>query len=466
MPIQTLRIRPPRIGRVRLGRKAVAANGSTKPVASPYFIVGPDDAHTPTVAAKAFLAAYGEQSLDSIEIALFSDTLEDCYDESLRNYTQNGPDRLCDGVTARVWNRDTHRYQEVACLCNDPESLGGRPACRPNTILYFEMPAVDVLGCWTIQTHSIHSMENLRRILYAVNSLTGGHIGYVPFTLRLVPRRGALGGMVYVLQIEPRIRRRSKLAEWGRLSLDERRRRLYTGDMGDFLDEGEEAPMIASDVQVVDDPHDIAEDDAALAAAIAGGPPWEQGDEGEFPAEPVLEDPPAAPARPPEGEALSPAPAPAQAPKEAAAPSATGSAPAQAAPPPAKEHQRPEGSQARRPAQGGARSARPAQAPARAGTPAAPAASPPQPEEHAKAPEASQRAGAAGQQEPDSGIPPEQAQEIEQLYALAVEVGVRKERLHMIRALQRAAGHSGKPEDVQRVITKLQEEIEAGSRSA
>lgn len=225
MPIRGLtdqKPRLPRVGKLHLGWR----DERQVPHGSDHFIVREDNT-TPGWAAAAFFEVYGEAP-KSIDVMFPSDDVQDWCDPYYRLFSQSWQ-QVCkgDGETAQAkwdpnqdglrppgvdsgtWaNKKTDNWvpRSIPCLAEDcPQQQGDRPACRMSLNLFVLLPKVRGIGCWQVDSRSIHGVRNLLNSVALVRTVTGGRVRGVPLTLSVVPRNVSPPGVktktVYVLEL-------------------------------------------------------------------------------------------------------------------------------------------------------------------------------------------------------------------------------------------------------------------------
>lgn len=217
MPIKGQPLKLPRLGKIRLGTKAVTAQGVEYPTPSDHFIVKADDS-TPEASAEAFKAVYGERP-DELDILFPTEDVDQLASIFYRYYSRGG--LLCrgDGVeaVARI-DRTTGGFvdkdsrpenvilAEVSCSDDCPKRVEGR--CRPVLCLQFLLHSVHGLGVWQCDTGGFHSIRNILSQVQLIKGLLG-RISLVPLKLRLVPMTVQPPGIkkktVRVLQLQAQV---------------------------------------------------------------------------------------------------------------------------------------------------------------------------------------------------------------------------------------------------------------------
>jgi hypothetical protein len=180
--------RLPRLGKIRLGIKAVSQKGSEYPKAVDYFVCNSDKS-TPEAAAAAFHAVYGDKP-KAIDVMFPVEDRDQFFPQFYRRYG-SGTGLLCkgDGERATEVNRETGEMTEIECLGEDCPWAKKNPAhCRPVGTIQFLLYKVPGLGVWNIDTTSFHSIVNLNSAIDFIRQLTGGRISWLPLKLVLRPK--------------------------------------------------------------------------------------------------------------------------------------------------------------------------------------------------------------------------------------------------------------------------------------
>lgn len=190
--------RPPRVGKIRLGVKAVSQKtGKEYPTAVDYFVVDPEDGITSKGAADSFLKVYGEKPRE-LDIMFPCDDPPIFFPQWLKRYG-SGSGLLCkgDGEKAQMVDKETGELVEIECNPQECEHYNSNPpSCRRDATLQFLLPKVSGLGVWMIDTTSFYSIVNINSAVHFIQSITGGRIGMLPLTLRLRPQQVAPGGKI------------------------------------------------------------------------------------------------------------------------------------------------------------------------------------------------------------------------------------------------------------------------------
>lgn len=213
MPIRELSERPviPRLGKIRLGEKAVNPRGIEYPVDTPYFVVPPEVAEV-----------YGEKPVE-LRIVFLTDDEEAIASQYFRAYNAtNG--RVCRGdgfwadasldadelkrrggdltapLPVDVWAHGATRGRQATqqVVRQDIKCLGagyeGQPPCPMYTegrcsermFLQFAIVGVKGIGVYQMDTGSIISISRINGTIKMIKALTGGRIAGISLTLRRV----------------------------------------------------------------------------------------------------------------------------------------------------------------------------------------------------------------------------------------------------------------------------------------
>lgn len=198
--------RPPRVGKIRLGVKAISPkSGNEYPKAVDFLVVDPEDGITSKSAAESFRQVYGDKPRE-ISILFPCDDPAVFFPQFLKRYG-SGSGLLCkgDGEKAQMVDKETGELVEIDCNPAECEFHNSEPpSCRRDATLQFLLPEVSGLGVWVIDSSSFYSIVNLNSAVDFIKSITGGRIAMIPLTLRLRPQEVAPGGRkktVYVLDL-------------------------------------------------------------------------------------------------------------------------------------------------------------------------------------------------------------------------------------------------------------------------
>jgi len=192
-------VRPPRVGKLRLGVKATSQSGKEYPKAVDYFVIHEDNVTDPAM-VEAFRARFGDQPRE-LPIVLPSNTEEHVFPQYLKCY-RAGVGLWCrgDGERALRLNDDGKGMHERECPCE----LLEQKKCRQMATLNFLIPELPGVGVWQLTTSSTNSIINLNSAIRFIMSVTGGRIAGLPLKLRVVPKDVTVDGtkkVVHVLEL-------------------------------------------------------------------------------------------------------------------------------------------------------------------------------------------------------------------------------------------------------------------------
>jgi hypothetical protein len=163
------RRRLPRLGKIRMGIKAISEEGKSYPKEVPFFVV-------PAEVKKI----YGEKP---VELDIFFPVNDPAiiFPQRYEHWGAGGLKCFGDGTRARRSNGGDQR-EERNCPC---ESLG--KGCGPRGRLIFILPKVSIGGCYQIDVGSRNSIVDLNSGLDYLTGLIGRFSG-VPLKLRRVSK--------------------------------------------------------------------------------------------------------------------------------------------------------------------------------------------------------------------------------------------------------------------------------------
>ena len=216
MPIKglTTKRRLSRLGKIRLGIKAVSQNGKEYPKAVDYFVCPPE-----------VQEVYGEKPA-ALEIVLPVDAEELVASTYYKAYSASrglvckgdgvSANRLIDAsqkgvepetgvITGPIAAHDaqaTEMALGIACPGRDCPYYQGQQ-CRELMSLQFLMPNVPGLGVWQLDTSSYHSIVNIYSGMELIRGIFGS-AAMIPLTLSLEPMEVSPGGFkktVHVLHL-------------------------------------------------------------------------------------------------------------------------------------------------------------------------------------------------------------------------------------------------------------------------
>lgn len=164
------RRRLPRLGRIRLGLKAVTPSGKEYPKEVEYFVV-PDEVRK----------VYGPKPTE-IDIMLPLNDINSVFPCAYKHYG-SGKGLKCsgDGEIAHRVNEKTKEMEQVSCPC----SLLEEKKCKQTGTLMAMLPNVSVGGVYQVTTSSINSIIDINSGLDYVSALLG-RFAMVPLKLRRV----------------------------------------------------------------------------------------------------------------------------------------------------------------------------------------------------------------------------------------------------------------------------------------
>jgi hypothetical protein len=163
--------RIPRLGHIRLGVKAISAQGKAYPVEKHYFLLPPE-------AAKI----YGQQA-EELDVMFVVEDEQVIFPQRLAWFGQSrGPKCMGDGEKARRLN-DKGEYEDRSCPCD----LRKKKECLQRGSLFVMLPKVSVAGVYQIDISSYHSIVDLNSGIDYIRALLG-RISMVPLKLKRVAR--------------------------------------------------------------------------------------------------------------------------------------------------------------------------------------------------------------------------------------------------------------------------------------
>jgi hypothetical protein len=183
--------RLPRLGKIRLGEKALAQSGKEYPKAVDYFVC-PDEVKK----------VYGEKPR-VLDIMFPVEDTNIFFPQWYKRYGAS-TGLICkgDGETAIMVDPETGEMQEIEC-CPDECEWYAKKHCRRLANLQFLLPKVPGLGVWQIDTTSFYSIVNLNSAIEMIRAVAG-RIRMIPLQLVLKPQEVAPDGKkktVYVLDL-------------------------------------------------------------------------------------------------------------------------------------------------------------------------------------------------------------------------------------------------------------------------
>jgi hypothetical protein len=163
--------RLPRLGKIRLGVKAVSQGGKSYPVEKRYFILPPEVAKV-----------YGQQA-EEIDVMFPLEDERTIFPQRLVWFGQSrGPKCMGDGEKARRIN-EQGGYDDRPCPCD----LLKKKECMQRANLLVMLPKVSVGGVYQIDISSYHSIVDLNSGIDYIRALLG-RISMVPLKLKRVAR--------------------------------------------------------------------------------------------------------------------------------------------------------------------------------------------------------------------------------------------------------------------------------------
>jgi hypothetical protein len=164
------RRRLPRIGRIRLGLKAVTTSGKEYPKEVEYFVV-PDEVKK----------VYGDKPME-LDVMFPLNDMGSVFPVAYKSYG-SGKGLRCtgDGETAHRVNETTKEMEQIKCPCNLLEDK----KCKQTGTLMVMLPRVSVGGIYQCTTSSINSIIDIASCLDYVSALIG-RFAMVPLKLRRV----------------------------------------------------------------------------------------------------------------------------------------------------------------------------------------------------------------------------------------------------------------------------------------
>ena len=166
------RRRLPRLGKIRLGKKAISKKtGKEYPTETPYFVV-PDEV----------AAIYGDEPTE-IDVMLPVNDPEVVFPQNYCWYGQSrGAKCIGNGERAMRAN-DDGTFEEVDCPC----SLLDEKKCQRRAHLMVLIPKVNLGGIYQIDLGSYHSIVDINSGLDYVEAMVG-RFAMVPLKLKRIPR--------------------------------------------------------------------------------------------------------------------------------------------------------------------------------------------------------------------------------------------------------------------------------------
>jgi hypothetical protein len=184
--------RLPRLGKIRLGEKALAQSGKGYPKSVDYFVCPPE-----------VRAVYGEKPR-VLDVAFPVEDKDVFFPQWYKRYGQS-TGLICkgDGEMAVQANSETGEMQEIEC-CPDECEWYTKKHCRRLASLQFMLPKVPGIGVYQIDTTSFYSIININSGVEMIRSVAG-RIKMIPLQLVLQPQEVQPEGMkkktVYIMNL-------------------------------------------------------------------------------------------------------------------------------------------------------------------------------------------------------------------------------------------------------------------------
>lgn len=167
----TPRLRPPRLGKIRLGVKATSQKGTQYPKEVPHFVVPPEVA-----------LVFGEEPTE-LDVMLISDSREVNFPVAYTWYGANGAKCKGDGETASRL-QDDGSWKERSCTC---DMLGKPKGCKLVGHLFVMIPAVSIAGAYQISTSSSNSIIDVQSGMAYIEAVFGRSCALIPLKLKREP---------------------------------------------------------------------------------------------------------------------------------------------------------------------------------------------------------------------------------------------------------------------------------------
>lgn len=181
--------RLPRLGKIRLGEKALAQSGKEYPKAVDYFVCPPE-----------VQAVYGEKPR-VLDIMFPVSDQNVFFPQWYKRYNQT-TGLVCKGDGETATMSQDGEMVEIECVPEECEWYA-KKHCRRLANLQFLMPKVPGIGVWQIDTTSFYSIININSALAMIDAVAD-RIHMIPLQLVLKPQEVAPDGKkktVYVLDI-------------------------------------------------------------------------------------------------------------------------------------------------------------------------------------------------------------------------------------------------------------------------
>ena len=181
--------RLPRLGKIRLGEKALSAKGTEYPKAVDYFVCPPE-----------VQAVYGEKPR-VLDIMFPVNEQNVFFPQWYKRYGQS-TGLVCKGDGETAIMQIDGEMQEIECVPDECEWYA-KKHCRRLANLQFLLPRVPGLGVFQIDTTSFYSIININSALDMIRAVAG-RVHMLPLQLVLKPQEVAPDGKkktVYVLDL-------------------------------------------------------------------------------------------------------------------------------------------------------------------------------------------------------------------------------------------------------------------------
>jgi hypothetical protein len=181
--------RLPRLGKIRLGEKALSAKGTEYPKAVDYFVCPPE-----------VQAVYGEKPR-VLDIMFPVNDQNIFFPQFYKRYGQS-TGLVCKGDGETAVMQVDGEMQEIECVPDECEWYA-KKHCRRLANLQFMLPKVPGLGVYQIDTTSFYSIININSALDMIRAVAN-RIHMLPLQLVLKPQEVAPDGKkktVYVLDL-------------------------------------------------------------------------------------------------------------------------------------------------------------------------------------------------------------------------------------------------------------------------
>lgn len=234
IPGITTRVRYQRLGKIRLGEKAISRGGAEYPKATDHFVfdeaaaaIGKVYGDKCVLIAPVMLPGNPKRAEHGWDFESFWKTSRSAYGKASGLFC-----RCIDGETATRVNKGLVKetgkpidrqgwdalqlYQEekkitvdvgemfdMACPGTDCPLFENK-TCKNLGSLDVMLPKVAGFGVWTVQTSSFNSIRNIESVLQQIADTLGGQLTGIPLALRLVPQQAQVEGKaktIFVLEL-------------------------------------------------------------------------------------------------------------------------------------------------------------------------------------------------------------------------------------------------------------------------